>query len=174
MHRPPFWQGAESHSSTSISHFAPENRKQHQRHIWSPDTGAAARRHAVHFDQEMEKNSILFMWNNSSPVKPGMQVQMYPAPTSSHVPWFWQGFKKHSWKTCRKCKSELSELSSTETERRTIFRFMSGVLSVFPLFFSCLTSKSKSVHACFLCVSFPFCSVSRLDATSVEQRQLLW
>lgn len=133
-HRPPFWQGAESHSSTSISHFAPENREPRQRQIWSPDTDAAAIRRALHWDHGMERNSVLLMWNKScgygSPEKPGMQVQMYPAPTSSHVPLFWQGFRKHSWKTCRKCKSELS-VSGTETERRSTFRFISELFILF-------------------------------------------
>jgi len=37
---------------------------------------------------------------HAKPVNPGRQVHTYPTPTSSQVPWFWHGFRRHSWNIC--------------------------------------------------------------------------
>ncbi len=44
---------------------------------------------------------------HAQPVNPGRQVHTYPTPTSSQVPWFWHGFRRHSWNICGREKNHI-------------------------------------------------------------------
>lgn len=67
------------------------------------------------------------------PVNPGWQVHTYPIPTSSQVPWFWQGFRKQSWNIWDREQNLLNQNCMTILLQPLEGAVMPEVRSYFPL-----------------------------------------